>query len=147
MREKGWLYLIVAILATASGEFIFHWLLGRGCCSTLLAMYLAPDRGGKHFWGGIVDNVAPAIFLGCINGLVGFPKWSNRTLLITTIGIAIFVVGMIPVYGRLIGPKNFATVWGSTQVSSLVFRFLSAFVAAGFFTRAVYVMRRDWRKT
>jgi hypothetical protein len=53
-------------------------------------------------------------------------------------------------YGSLIGPENFATVWGSPQGGlgdgfSYVFRLVSAFLVAGFFTRAAYVFRRDWK--
>src|SRR5215467_9359419 len=113
MKLGGGLLLAGAMLAVAGGAILFHWLLGQGMFPSLLAVYLAADRSGKHFFGGVVDNVAPAVVLGWVNGWVGYPRWSVRTLCATTFAIAVFVVALMQLYGPLIGPEHFATVWGS----------------------------------
>jgi hypothetical protein len=148
MKLDGGLLLAYVMVGVAGCQILFHWLLGREVFPAILAIYLSADAGGKHFYGGIVDNVAPAIVLGWVNGWVGYPRWSTRRLLATTFTLALFVVVLMPVYRPLIGPEHFATVWGtpaSTGVFSYVFRFSSALLITGFFTRAAYVFRRDWK--
>jgi MFS family permease len=150
MKLNGWPLLAGAMLAVAVGQILFHWLLGRGVFPWLLAVYLAPDAGGKFFFGGVMDNIAPAILLGWVNGWAGYRRWSVRTLCLTTFALAVFVVALMPLYRPLIGPEHFKTVWGSPgsvreAVSSYTFRVVSAFLITGFFTRAAYIFRREWK--
>jgi hypothetical protein len=142
--------LALAMLAVGGCEILFHWLLGRGVFPSLLAVYLSADAGGKYFLGGIIDNVAPAMVLGCVNGWVGYPRWSVGKLSATALALAVFVVALMPLYRSLIGPERFAMIWDSSQggpaVSfSDVFRLVSAFLAAGASTHGAYVFRRDWK--
>jgi len=150
MKLDGGLWLAGAMMAVGGGEILFHWLLGRQVFPSLLAIYLSADAGGKYFFGGVVDNVAPAIVLGWVNGWVGYPRWSVHKLCATTFMLAVFVVALMQLYGSLIGPENFATVWGSPQSGlensfPYVFRLASAFLVAGVFTRAGYFFRQDWK--
>lgn len=151
MKFNGGRLLAGAMLAVGAFEILFHWLLGRGLFPSLLALYLAADAGRKYFLGGAIDNVAPAVVLGWVNGWVGYPRWSIRTLCATTFSLALFVVALMPIYRPMIGEDNFTTVWGSPSSPreagfSYIFQVASAFLVAGFFTRAAYVFRRDWKR-
>lgn len=152
MRRSPGLLLAIAVVAMAVVEVTLHWLLGREGFSTIRAIYLATDYpSSKHFFEGVVDNFGPAVILGSVSGWVGFPRWSVRRFSATTIGIAIFIAALMPLYRILIGPKQFVIVWGmpKTALQSILFHLydiLTAFLAAGFFTRAAYVFRRDWKR-
>lgn len=150
MKLDGGPLLTGAMLAVAGCEIIFHWLLGRGGFPSILAIYLAADAGGKHFFGGVVDNIAPAAILGWINGLSSYPRWSLRRGYPIAFALSVFVVALTPLYRSLIGPERFTIVWGSPNNTlevgfSYIFRVASAFLVAGFFTRAGYIFRRDWK--
>jgi hypothetical protein len=148
VKNTDTVWIIVAMLAVAWGEILFHWLLGRQMFPSLLAVYLSTDAGGKYFLGGVVDNIAPAAVLGCVNGWAGFPLRSVGKLLVTTVVLAGFVVALMPICSVLVGQEHFGMIWGSAKSGfglgfSSVFRFLSALLVTGFFTRAAYVFRRD----
>lgn len=150
MKLGAGLLLALAMLGVGGCEIFFHWLLGRGVFPSLLAVYLSADAGGKYFYGGVVDNVAPAMVLGCVNGWVGYPRWSVVKLCAITFAVAVFVIALMPLYRSLIGPERFAIIWGSSQrglaVSfSDVFRLISAFLVAGASARAAYIFRREWK--
>jgi hypothetical protein len=133
-------------------EITLHWLLGRGTFPRLLAIYLMADSpSGKHTVAGIVDNAAPAVALGWVNGWVGFPQWSVRKLVATAFAVAVFVVALLPVYGAFIGPRRFAIVSGipQTALGSAVFYLFNiswTFLLAGVLTYGSYVFRRDWKR-
>lgn len=148
MKRNGVLLLGGAMAAVAAGEVALHWLIGRGgFAGGALAIYVAADSGGKHFCAGIVDNFLPSVALGCVNGWVGFFRWSSRTLWVTTAGVAALVVALLPVYSFFIGSQRFTPVWGSLRSpSAYVIPSLSAFVITGFFTRMVYGGLRNTKR-
>ena len=80
MKRTGWLLILGVLLIVAGLEIAFHWPLGRGEFPALLAIYLDRGNSGKAFNAGIVDNLAPAAFVGWISGWAGYPRWSRRTL-------------------------------------------------------------------
>jgi hypothetical protein len=115
MKRTGWLLILGALLTVAGIEIAFHWLLHRGEFPALLAIYLDRGNSGKAFNAGIVDNLAPAAFVGWISGWVGYPRWSPPTLAGVAVGLAVFIAALVPVYSILIGPEHFATVWGAPK--------------------------------
>ncbi|HLK06678.1 MAG TPA: hypothetical protein VKV30_01990 [Candidatus Angelobacter sp.] len=144
METRRGLWISGALL-TAAGEIWFHWLASVN--PYVLGIYLTPDRGGKYFIGGCIDTVAPAAFLGVVNGWVGFPKWSLRKVLLVASGLAVFIVAMLPLYSNLVGKQNLAIIWGyQNNVSSYVFPVVSTFAVLGFFSYGSYVFRRDWKR-
>jgi len=151
MKRTGWLLILGVLLMVAGLEIAFHWLLGRGEFPALLAIYLDRGNSGKAFNAGIVDNLAPAAFVGWISGWVGYPRWSPRTLAGGAVGLALFVAALVPVYRILIGPEHFAIVWGAPksfgqEVSFHVYDVFTALLAGGAFTHGGYVFRRDWKR-
>jgi hypothetical protein len=148
MKRRGELPLFGALLAVGTIEATFHWLLVREAFAPLLAVYLCPDAGGKYFYAGIVDNIAPAIVLGCVNGWLGYPRWSVGRLVATAAAFAVFVAEMTRLYAALMGPRPSAIVYGSPKGApeNVLFRVLSAFLIAGVFTYGAYVFRRDWKR-
>ena len=150
MKLNPGVRLAAAAVIVAAIEIGFHWLVGRGDNPGLLGVYLSRDSGGKAFFAGTVDNTIPALVLGCVNGWVGFPRWSVRKLIVTTAAIALFVAALVPVYRMLIGP-SFASVWGRPNTAAKnaayhLYDFMTAFLTAGPFTYGAYVFRRDWNK-
>ena len=143
--------LVSAAVIVAAIEFGFHWLLGQGDTPGLLSVYLNRGSSGKAFFAGSVDNTIPAILLGCVNGWVGFSRWSVRKLIVTTAAIALFVAALVPLYRVLVGPNNFALVWGlpDSAVKTVAYHaydVITAFLTAGPFTYGAYVFRRDWKR-
>lgn len=151
MKRGGTLWIFLALAALACVETALHWMLGRGEFPTLLAIYLYRGYSGKAFYAGIVDNQIPAAIAGVVTGWVGYSRWPARTLVLAALGDAAFVAALVPLYRILIGPGNFAIVWGSpTGASSLiashVYDVFTALIAAGAFTYGSYLFRRDWRR-
>lgn len=145
--------MIVGTLVIVAGiEIAFHWLLGRADFPALLGVYLARGASGKAFNAFMVDNLIPAALVGWTCGWVGYSRWSPRALVGITVGIAIFVAGLMPVYRVLIGPDHFSIVWGATKshgelVSSHLYDVFTAFLSAGAFAHGGYVFRRDWKRS
>jgi hypothetical protein len=138
-------------VVVAAIEIGLHWLLGHGDNPRLRGVYLySHDSGGKAFVAYAVDNIIPAFLLGWVNGWVGFPGWSVRKFIVTTVAIAMLVDALVPVYKILIGPE-FAVVWGRSSaaadvVGHYIYSFVTAFMIAGFFSHGAYVFRRDSKK-
>jgi hypothetical protein len=150
LEYKPWLWITGAVLAVALCEIWFHWLAGAN--PYVLGVYLTPDKGNKYFTGACIDTVLPAIFLGAVNGWVGFPAWSFRKVTFIACGLAAFVVGMLPVYSNFVGKANLAIIWGSRQggfgggLDYYHWPFASTFAVLGFFTFGAYEARRDWKR-
>src|SRR5947208_2703326 len=99
------------MVVVAAVEIGLHWLIGQGDNPRLRGIYLyTHDSGGKAFFAYTVDNIFPSFLLGCVNGWVGFSRWSVRKFIVTTAAIALLVDALVPVYKVLIGPE-FALVW------------------------------------
>jgi len=141
VKLNGWLLLISAMFLVAACEIVFHWLLGRGVFPSLLAFYLFIDpQSRKASFAWDVINTAPAAVLGCVNGWIGYRRWSVRTLCGSTFGLALFVASLTPIYGVLIGQRQFATVRGS-----VTFNVFTALLVTSFFTLGAYVFRSEWK--
>jgi len=147
MKRSGGLLLLAALAVVGAFETAFHWLLVRDSFAPLLGVYLSPDAGGKYFYAGIVDSIAPAAILGSVNGWLGFPRWSIARLCVGAVGIAVFVAEMTRLYAAFIGPARSALVYGSPNGApeNVLFRVLSAFFVAGVFTYGAYGFRREWK--
>lgn len=152
MKRNGGVLLITAIVAVGACEVVIHWLLGKGVFPRLLAIYFSADYpSGKHEFAWTLDNVAPAAILRWINGWPGFPRWSVRKLVATTLLLAVFVAVLVPAYSVLISPYPFAAVWGVPKTAFQgvffhVYDVFGAFLMAGAFTYGAYVFRRDWKR-
>ena len=143
MKRNGWLLLIAVVFLVGASEIFSHWLLGRGVFPLLLAIYLYVDpQSGKDAFAWDVMNTAPAAVLGCANGWIGYPRWSAPTLCLNTLILALFVAGLMRIYGLLVGQRQFATV-GRT---SWIYNVFTAFAVAGFFTLGAYVFRHQWKR-
>jgi hypothetical protein len=147
MKRSGGLLLLAALVVVGAFETAFHWLLVRDSFAPLLGVYLSPDAGGKYFYAGIVDSIAPAAILGCVNGWLGYPRWSIGRLCASAIAIAVFVAEMTRVYASIVGPTRSALVYGSPSGApeNVLFRGLSAFFITGVFTYGAYGFRREWK--
>lgn len=128
-------------------EISVHWLLGRGGPSPLLSTYLAADAGGKHFYAGLLDNIAPAAVLGFVNGWAWFPRRSVRAVAAIAVALAVFVAILMPVYSVLVGPEHYSEIWGrASSISDNLLNTFFAFLAVGACTIAGYRSRRDWER-
>lgn len=133
-----------AMVVVAAAEIAIHWLFGRH--ESLLAIYLMTDfPSGKHSVALVLDSVAPGAIVGFVNGWVGFPRRSILALAATAVGLSLFVAGLMPIYGLLVGMHHYSLVWGApTSVSGNIWNVLFAFFAAGGCTYGGYANRRHW---
>lgn len=152
MKRRAWLLILGALLTVVSLEIAFHWLLGRGEFPMLLAIYLDRGKSGKAFNAGVVDNQVPAALVGWMVGWVGYSRSSPRMIAALTLGLAVSIAALVPVYRVLVGPEHFAIVWGtpksfSEELSSHIYDVFTALVGGGAFAYGGYAFRRDWKRS
>ena len=70
-----------------------------------------------------------------------------RALAAMAVGLAVFVAGLMPIYGLLIGQHPYSELFGApTSVSQNLYHVVFAFVAVGACTAGGYQSRKDWER-
>jgi hypothetical protein len=140
MERKGEFVIFLAFVLTLFVEVLLHLLLASNVVPTLSTLYLSESK--RNSITTLLDNFAPGIILGILNGCHGW-RWPLRKMIAAVALLCVGIVASGALYQLFFRPGQLW--WWPPQLGDIFFRIATTSVFLGLFTYAGIRGRKDYK--